>query len=277
MLDRIQQALIAIEQEHHVRILYACESGSRAWGIESENSDYDVRFIYARDTSDYLQLDAPRDVIERPVTDELDISGWDIFKALKLLRKSNPPLLEWLWTPIIYREASPAIEELRALAKEWYSPQAVFYHYKHMAQGNYQQYIKGKSPVLLKKYLYVIRPIIALLYLEKYQIIPPTSFRTTRLAVDLPEAVRASIETLIQYKQAGDELGKGRPDSVLNDFIDGYLDGHVFPEQAVKRDTEAFTWRLNEVLAHILTYYPVMPETLSINEARTMKGKPEYE
>lgn len=102
MQERIQSALQTIAIEEQVYILYACDSGSRAWEFASHDSDYDVRFLYVRPKSAYLKLEQPRDVIERPIVDDLDINGWDIFKALRLLRKSNPPLLEWLFSPMVY-------------------------------------------------------------------------------------------------------------------------------------------------------------------------------
>src|SRR5581483_4238741 len=126
----------------------------------------------------YLRLDTPRDVIERMVG-ELDMSGWDIFKALRLLRKSNPPLLEWLFSPVVYMENSPAIAELREIAQRLYSSTSLHYHYYHMANGNYRQYLQDKTEIILKKYLYVLRPLVALLFLEQQQQLPSTNFLET--------------------------------------------------------------------------------------------------
>jgi len=103
MRDTILSRLDQIETQHGVKILYACESGSRAWGFPSTDSDYDVRFLYVHPAEWYLSVDEKRDVIERPLTPEnFDIGGWDLRKALRLFRKSNPPLLEWLGSPNIY-------------------------------------------------------------------------------------------------------------------------------------------------------------------------------
>ncbi|MBA2285653.1 MAG: nucleotidyltransferase domain-containing protein [Ktedonobacteraceae bacterium] len=248
----IKQALSAIETQEQVRILYACESGSRAWGFASHDSDYDVRFLYVRSQDAYLRVDVPRDVIERPIVDDLDINGWDIFKALRLLRKSNPPLLEWLLSPIIYREGSASIAELRTLARHFYSPAALYYHYSRMTEGNYRQYLQEKTEVILKKYLYTIRPLIALLFLEQQGQLPPTNFLETLLQVQLPEEVRAHIHALIARKQSGAELGLGAPDTVLNAFIEERLNAwgkHTFsvPEQA------KITQELDNVLQRIFT------------------------
>lgn len=247
----VQHTLQTIATEKQVRILYACESGSRAWGFASANSDYDVRFLYIHPYDTYLQLDQPRDVIECPVVDELDISGWDIFKALRLLRKSNPPLLEWLYSPVVYLEQSPAIKTLRELVKELYSPAAMFYHYRHMASGNYRQYIQGKDEVLVKKYLYVLRPIVALLYLEQHQEVPPTDFVMTLNCVDMSEDAEKHIYRLIIQKRRGEELGMGKPSALLNELIENHLNRW----ETIKPEThksQQFTQRLNEVLHGIL-------------------------
>lgn len=247
----IQQALQTIEAQKQVHILYACESGSRAWGFASQDSDYDVRFIYARPQQDYLRLDVPRDVIEQPITNDLDISGWDIFKALRLLRKSNPPLLEWLFSPIVYLENSPAIAELREIARHLYSSAGLYYHYYHMANGNYRQYLKDKPEIILKKYLYVLRPLVALLFLEQQQQLPPTNFLETLAQVEISEEVRLHIHDLIVHKQAGTEVGMAAPDTVLNAFITEHLDKWNKPPTATQYQTE-LSQKLEQVLQCIL-------------------------
>ncbi len=248
----IKQALRAIEEQEQVRILYACESGSRAWGFASHNSDYDVRFLYVHPKSAYLRLDPPRDVIEQPIVDDLDINGWDIFKALRLLRKSNPPLLEWFFSPIVYLENSPSIETLRTISRRFYSPTTLYYHYSRMAAGNYQQYLKGKTEVILKKYLYVIRPLLALLFLEQWHRLPPTNFLGTLAQVQLQEEVRERIQDLVARKLAGDELGTGAPDALLNIFIEEQL-GKWSRETFDAQGGVGVSLELENVLLHILS------------------------
>lgn len=249
---RIQEALKTIAQEEDVRILYACESGSRAWEFASQNSDYDVRFLYVRPRNAYLRLDPPRDVIERPIVDELDINGWDIFKALRLLRNSNPPLLEWLFSPIIYLENSASIASIRDIARRFYAPASVFYHYTRMASGNYQQYIAQKTVVSLKKYLYVLRPIVALLFLEQQHTLPSTSFSQTLASIAIPQDVRERIHQLVQLKRTGEEIGLGTADPVLNAFIDEQL-ARWSTQGAPDREHEKSTFQeLNTLLLHIL-------------------------
>ena len=110
MKEIIQKKLEEIEKQEHVKIILAVESGSRAWGFESTDSDYDVRFIYVREPEMYLRLDTIRDVIEWQLDEVFDICGWDIKKALQLLYKSNPTLFEWIHSPIVYKETEEAIE-----------------------------------------------------------------------------------------------------------------------------------------------------------------------
>jgi uncharacterized protein len=224
----ITDSLIRLQRETGVRILYACEAGSRAWEFASKDSDYDIRFLYVWPKQHYLRIDNPQDTIER-MEGDLDLAGWDIYKALRLFRKSNPPLLEWLFSPVIYAEKTPQIARLRDLARASYSSSAVFYHYSRMASRNYRQYIDNKlktgdKEVPLKKYLYVVRPMVALLYVEQHRQLPPTSFLETLKQVEIDTDIRKAILELVGKKQAGYELGMGQSIPVLNTFADEYLD-----------------------------------------------------
>jgi predicted nucleotidyltransferase len=227
MNGRITDALIRIMRQTGVRIIYAVESGSRAWEFASQDSDYDVRFIYTWQKHDYLRIDTPQDTIER-MEGDLDLAGWDIYKALRLFRKSNPPLLEWLSSPVIYAEHSPQIAKLRELARQSYSSSAIFHHYSRMAHRNYRQYISnkilsGETEVPLKKYLYVVRPMIALLYIEQHKALSPTSFLETLKNVEVDNDIRKAILELVGKKQSGHELGMGPSIPVLNAFADEHL------------------------------------------------------
>ncbi|WP_438447090.1 nucleotidyltransferase domain-containing protein [Gorillibacterium sp. sgz5001074] len=223
MLDVRQQVvdeLRRIEKEENVRILYACESGSRAWGFPSKDSDYDVRFIYARPEDWYLSIFEKRDVIERPISDMLDINGWDLRKALNLFRKSNPPLLEWLGSPIIYREDHRVAEQIRKFSTFTFSPRACMYHYLHMAKGNYREYLQGEQ-VKIKKYFYVLRPVLACEWIEKYHTMPPIEFdRLVDHFVPKGSELRSVIESLLVRKRAGEEMDYEPRINPINDFLD---------------------------------------------------------
>ena len=218
--NRIIAALAEIEATEDVTVLYACESGSRAWGFASTDSDYDVRFIYLHRPSWYLSVDleAKRDVIEKPIEELLDISGWDFRKALKLFRKSNPPLSEWLGSPIIYRENLNTAKRMRELSKTYFSPTAAGYHYLHMAQGNFRQYLKGDE-VWRKKYFYVLRPLLAIKWLEAGKGVVPTEFQSLVDQSVAPGVLRDSINALIAEKAAGGELDHGPRIPVISDFV----------------------------------------------------------
>ena len=221
----VEKRLTAIEHDDDLCVLYACESGSRAWGFASVDSDYDVRFLYLRRLEWYLSvnLHEKRDVIEIPIDDAIDISGWDLKKALVLFRKSNPPLLEWLGSPLVYRERSSVAQEMRDLLPAYYSPSACLYHYLHMAQGNYREYLKGEQ-VLLKKYLYVLRPIASIRWIERGLGVVPTQFRTALEAVIDDPALRAAIDQLLNAKESGQELDYGPRIPVLSNFLEAELE-----------------------------------------------------
>lgn len=223
--DRIMAELSDIETSEDAKILYACESGSRAWGFASEDSDYDVRFIYLRPPEWYLSVDleARRDVIERPIDDVLDVSGWDLRKALMLMRKSNPPLVEWLGSPIIYLEEYSAAGRMRELLKTYYQPVASGYHYLHMAQGNYRQYLKG-DVVWRKKYFYVLRPLLAIQWIEAGLGVVPTEFGVLVDRIVGTGPLRSAIDDLVEEKARGGELDRGPRVPAISDFIDVELE-----------------------------------------------------
>jgi predicted nucleotidyltransferase len=202
----IKQELRRIEQEEGVRIVYACESGSRAWGFPSRDSDYDVRFVYVRPVDWYVSIFEKRDVIERPIDDKLDISGWDLKKALNLFRKSNPPLLEWLQSPIPYYERYSVAERIRSLSPLTFSPKSCMYHYLNMAKGNFREYLQGEQ-VRIKKYFYVLRPILACGWIEKHDSMPLMEFeRLVEALIPENSELRNVVEKLLERKKAGDEL-----------------------------------------------------------------------
>ena len=129
--SKIKTKLQELELKHGIQILYAVESGSRLWGFESVDSDYDVRFIYVRPLQWYLSVRSRRDVIEFPISEDLDFSGWDMKKALYLLSKSNPPFLEWLNSHIIYKETD-VVEKIKKMVASYFNPRATIFHYLHM-------------------------------------------------------------------------------------------------------------------------------------------------
>ncbi len=255
MKQKILVELEKIEKENGVQVLYACESGSRAWGFPSADSDYDVRFLYSHPRDWYLSinLERKRDVIEVPIDDNLDISGWDLRKALNLYYKSNPPLLEWLGSPIIYQEKYTVTQKLRDLKASFYNPIACMYHYLHMAQGNNRGYLKGDW-VWVKKYFYVLRPILAVNWIEKDLGVVPTEFEVLVKKIIESDGLREKISELIEAKKAGNELDYGPRIPEISDFIDAEIsrleDKRLefgFAKPSIEGLNEVFRVALNEV------------------------------
>lgn len=232
----IQCRLTTVEAPGDVRILLAVESGSRAWGFPSRDSDYDVRFIYVRTPDWYLSVDLEtrRDVIEQPNTDDIDLSGWDIRKALRLFAKSNPPLLEWLSSPIVYRNDPHFVSAIGKLVPQFYSPVASMHHYLHMARSNQREYLRG-DVVWLKKYFYVLRPLLAVRWLEQGREPVPMLFSDLLQTIDQDPNLQSEIERLRQRKIAGEELDRGPAIPAISSFVElelARLDETLIPERA---------------------------------------------
>ncbi|WNW11600.1 nucleotidyltransferase domain-containing protein [Pseudomonas sp. DTU_2021_1001937_2_SI_NGA_ILE_001] len=247
MRERVLQELERLEHERNVKVLYACESGSRAWGFASTDSDYDVRFVYVEKPDWFVQVDTPRDVIERPLDDELDVSGWELRKTLGLLRKSNPTLLEWLDSPLVYRQETQAVEPLRALAERFYSPPAARAHYLHMARNNFRGYLQGDS-VRFKKYFYVLRPLLAVRWVDQGRGRPPMTFARLLETVDDP-ALLAEVDELLTLKRNADEATYGPRRPVLHDFIQAELERAVPSLPRTHEDSAQLNRYLRETVA----------------------------
>lgn len=221
MIEIIKEKLKEIEARENVRILYCAESGSRAWGFASPDSDYDVRFIYVRPKEFYLRLDKTRDVIEWQLDDTLDINGWDLQKTLRLLHSSNPTLFEWNSSPIVYK-TTEEWQTVSGVINEFFTKKAGLYHYLSTAKKNYREYLHGET-VRLKKYFYVIRPLLACRWILKHGTPPPMLF--DELAADcLDPELKPAVDKLLQMKRETPELGEGPRIDVINDYIDRSLD-----------------------------------------------------
>lgn len=218
----IQHQLLNIERQHDVRVLYACESGSRGWGFASPDSDYDVRFIYVHPLPWYLSVNPRRNVIELPLSGELDINGWELRKALGLLRKGNATLVEWLDSPVVYSADPAFLHAMRDATRLTHQPERSFHHYVHMARKNYREYLRGET-VRLKKYLYVLRPLLATLWIERGLGVVPMPFQELVDALVTDASLRAAIEQLLILKRQAPESEYGHPLTILNRFIDTEL------------------------------------------------------
>lgn len=175
MKDRVRDELARIEREHDVRVLLAVESGSRAWGFASPDSDYDVRFVYAHRKDWYLSVFEQRDVIEEMLPGDLDVSGWDLRKTLRLFSKCNLALNEWLGSPLLYNEVAGFRTQLAALIPTFFNPIAAIHHYRSMAEGSFNDNF-ADGQIRIKKLFYVLRPLLACRWIEKSLSQPPTEF-----------------------------------------------------------------------------------------------------
>lgn len=220
----IGRRLQALEAAEGVRIVLAIESGSRAWGFASPDSDYDVRFVYVRPQPHYLSIrvEDQRDVIERPIVDEIDLNGWDLRKALRLLARTNPAIVEWLQSPITYLERGAFRQRALALLPQVYSSLRGLHHYRHMAAHNDRAYLHGEQ-VRLKKYLYALRPLLAARWIAAHGTPPPIAFAELLAATELPQDVVDAVAALLARKRAGGEATEGPPVAALQRFVDAEL------------------------------------------------------
>lgn len=216
----IAYRLDEIQRIENVRIILAVESGSRAWGFASPDSDYDARFIYVRPLDRYLTLNEGRDVIETPIEDDMDVSGWDIRKALRLAVSHNPVLIEWLTSTIIYRE-TPEARTLRDFVLTNRSRRALVRHYFGLIQSGWRRHFasEAETRVPLKRYFYVIRPAAALAWLaQRPDETPPMTLPRLLAGLNLPAPLQAQIAELVALKSVTNELGDGPRRADIDDF-----------------------------------------------------------
>lgn len=215
MNHSIQNKLNAIALEKGVEILYAVESGSRAWGFVSPDSDYDIRFIYKHDLNYYLSLWEQTDVIEFMTEDDLDGSGWDLRKTVKLLAKSNAPLLEWIYSPVVYYENEAFMYQMRALAKDCFSPVTCLHHYLGTTK-NFMD-VCEQEEVKLKSYFYALRTALAGKWIIENNTFPPVAFMD--LLPIAPQNIQEKIKELMQIKAHQDESYLHPKEVLITDFL----------------------------------------------------------
>ena len=219
MIEEIKCELARIEKESDIRILLAVESGSRAWGFASTDSDWDVRYIYVHKLDWYLRIDQNKDSQEEILDNDIDLAGWELRKALGLFRKSNPPMLEWLRSPIIYLEQFSTAKTLRELSEKYFNPRSCMYHYLSMAKGNFNEFLKDRDLVKIKKYFYVLRPVLACDWIANEKNFPPMEFDRLVDSQVKDAEVRKAIDNLLVRKMAGEELREEARIDVLNEML----------------------------------------------------------
>ncbi len=249
MRKTILAELNKIEQQYGVRILHAVESGSRAWGFASQDSDYDVRFVYVRPARDYLRLDALRDVIEWKLDEVLDINGWDLQKALKLFARGNASLFEWSESPVVYR-STEEWKRICETAKACFSEKSAIHHYYGTAQKTWNTHLQGDM-VRYKKYFYALRPLLAAQYIECFHTIPPVLFDDL-LKMEIDPALRSAIADLLEKKKSATEAEQYPQIPIIQAFIREELPRQKIICNALPNDRNYDLTELNNCFAETI-------------------------
>ena len=247
MVELIKSKLREIEVRENIKILHCIESGSRAWGFASPDSDYDVRFIYVRPKEFYLRLDKTRDVIEWQLDDTLDINGWDVSKALQLLYKSNPTLFEWNSSPIVYK-TTDEWKTISGVINNYFVAKSGLYHYLSTAKSNYREYLKSET-VRLKKYFYVLRPLLACKWILSEGTPPPMLF-SELMDKYLDESIKSDVLKLLDLKMNNPEIAEGKRFDMVNEYLDRNI---IEIEQLIKKMSSSHERSWDELNALFLT------------------------
>lgn len=208
-----------IEKEYNVKILLAVESGSRAWGFESDNSDWDVRFVYVHKPEWYIRIEEQRDVIEHVYEDNVDLAGWELRKTLALVKRSNPSLLEWFHSPIVYFMDDDFMKRINTVENEFFNPVGAMYHYNHIYNKHNERYLQ-REECNMKRFLYYLRGILACRWIEMYKTLPPVPFYQLVDATVDDADLRDRIDKLIRIKAYGDECDLHVVDDKLKKYAE---------------------------------------------------------
>ena len=248
MKDKIKEICKAVEKEKNVKILFAVENGSRAWRMESRDSDYDVRFVFVRPLSEYIQINRPTETIDVAFDKEgnpcpvegsfMDAFGFDVFKYVKMLSSSNPTTIEWLVSDIVYYGKQN--EVFKNFAVKNFSKISLYHHYKSMCRNNYLKYIKSGNLLTYKKYLYAYRGLINAKWVAHKNSVPPIIFRDalTRMNGVIPEHISNKLNDIINLKSTGKE----------KDIIQNVVEMDAYIESFLKDDSEAPTEKTHATL-----------------------------
>jgi len=218
----IDTQIDALERKHDIRILYACESGSRGWGFASQDSDYDVRFIYVHRLSWYLQVRreaaSREDVIIQPVNGELDVNGWELNKALSLFKGGNSTYVEWMDSPVCYRKDPAFTPRMKKLIKQLHQPRHAYHHYLRMAQKNFKVFAESARPTA-KQFLYALRPLLSVKWVELGLGPVPMRFEAICEKIIESNTIQSAIDRLLAAKRQANEKDPGTPEPRLVAFV----------------------------------------------------------
>ncbi len=246
---RVDARLEAIACEHDVTILFAVESGSRAWGFPSPDSDYDCRFVFVRPEDAYLSPWQHRDVIETPLEGDLDVNGWDLAKAIRLMARGNAVIIEWLMSPLVYRGDPQFREDFLALARRIVAREAVARHYLHLGERFRDACFAADGAVSCKKAFYALRPAAALRWLRLHESsVAPMHLPTLMAECDPPASLADTVAALIARKASALEADNEPLPEAVAQFIKDEFEAarHAFdkqtplPDVALRMEAEEF-------------------------------------
>ena len=239
-----------IEEQYQVRILLAVESGSRAWGFESKDSDWDLRFICVHPPKWYFHIEEQKDTIEHMFPDEVDLAGWELGKALRLFKRSNPSFFEWTHSPIIYYADENFLSKIKALEGKYFHREKAMYHYNHIYKKHNDRYIE-EFGLPLKRFLYYLRGILVCKWLTDYGTVPPVRFMELVDATVDDQSIKSKIAHLLELKRQSNEHNHEPIGQELfnwaqakADYYNGVVEG-MRPEIKSEKDDE-----LNAIYYH---------------------------
>lgn len=223
--DYIRNRLFEIAKIHNVKIILAVESGSRAWGYPSVDSDYDVRFIYVHNIAHYLSIDQKRDVIETEIeySDHLkadfDVNGWDLKKVLQLALKGNAVVSEWLTSPIVYLKEEIMYEKLSSFIHKTANLTSYLYFYKNYMPLPIESFLSDRPDIKVKEYCYLMRSALAIKWIETFKSPPPMDVPSMVSKLDLDNNILSEIMALISFKKLSIEKDMIKRSIMLDNFI----------------------------------------------------------
>lgn len=265
MKEKIRELCEYIQNKYKVEILFCIENGSRAWNIESADSDYDIRFVFKRPLEEYLKLNPPNDVIteafdkegkpQKPEGCFFDMLGFDIYKFGRMLQSSNPTTIEWSISDIVYYGKVP--KEFKDFAQNQYNPMAVYHHYRSMCNQNYLKYLKSGAFITYKKYLYAMRGLVNAKYVSIVGKLPPLNFIE---AIEEFYGVRAqgvdaldpyiiqSLKEIIKFKKSGNERDIIKNVVQIDNYIEDFLKNIEAPEPRKSFSLDIERYIIKEVI-----------------------------
>lgn len=244
----IHEHLREIEAQYHVKVLFAVESGSRAWGFASKDSDWDVRFVYVHEPSWYFHIEEQKDTIEHMFPDETDLSGWELKKALRLFKRSNPSFFEWLHSPIVYEKDHVFVDGIKQMESQYFDAERAMFHYNHIYKKHNDRYIKDYG-LPLKRFLYYLRGILVCKWLADNGTVPPVRFTELVDATVEDKMIKEKIAYLLELKKQSNKHNLEPVDEELFNWAQEWAEFYdqkvesLHPEKKVSLDS-----RLNKLM-----------------------------